>query len=49
MLRDIKNSMYCKSLLSFCLYIVYAHFVKAGLHDHIYVKFASHFLCDHRM
>ena len=23
--------------------------LKAGLHDHIYVKFASHFLCDHRM
>ena len=22
---------------------------KAGLHDHIYVKFTSHFLCDHRM
>ena len=23
--------------------------VKAGLHNHIHVKFASHLLCDHRM
>ena len=24
-------------------------FLKAGLHDHIHIKFASQFLCDHRM
>ena len=24
-------------------------FLKAGLHDHMYKKFASHFLCEHRM
>ena len=24
-------------------------YLKVSLHDHIYVKSASHFLCDHRM
>ena len=23
--------------------------IKAGLHEHIHIKFASHFSCDHRM
>lgn len=23
--------------------------LKAGLHDHLHVKFASHFVCDHRV